>query len=233
MSQQLVFDLLASYPVRLTNFVAGSNTEALAQIHLIAAGQSSTAITYLWGAAGSGKSHLAKATHSAAQANGLQSFFHDNVSLAGLDSSQVFNGSNVLHIIDDAQKLDHAAGLGLFSLVNWSRLSPSIALLVTGDAAPASLDLKPELRSRLAWGLVYELAPLGDDDKALALRTLANERGIKLSTDLVPYMLTHTSRDMRALIGLFDTLDRYALARNRAITLPLLREYLQLEFTRS
>ena len=34
MSQQLVFDLLASYPVRLANFVAGSNTEALAQIHI-------------------------------------------------------------------------------------------------------------------------------------------------------------------------------------------------------
>ncbi len=229
MSQQLVFDLLASYPVRLENFVAGHNSEALAQVKKIAAGQSNSAITYLWGVPSSGKSHLASATHDAAVAQGLQSCFHDKGALTRGDSGQALNGSSVLHVIDDAHKLDHAASLGLFSLVNWSRLSPSVALLVTGDAAPAALNLKPELRSRLAWGLVYQLAPLDDGDKALALGALALQRGIKLSTDLVPYLLAHTERDMRALIGLFDALDRYALARNRAITLPLLREYLQQE----
>ena len=228
MSQQLAFDLLASYPVRLENFVAGENAEALAQIKLLVSGRSNTAITYLWGAAGTGKSHLAQSAHAAAQEHHQKSFFHDNASLARLDSSIALNGASVLHVIDDVHRLDPEAAMGLFALVNWSRLSPGMAILATGDCAPGSLNLKPELRSRLAWGLVYHLKPLGDDDKAAALQALANERGVKLSTDLVPYLLTHSSRDMRALTALFDTLDRYALARNRAITLPLLREYLQL-----
>ena len=228
MSQQLVFDLLTSYPVRLENFVAGQNAEALAQIKQIARGKSNSAITYLWGASGTGKTHLASSAHAAALVNGIKSFFHDNVSLAALDSSQALNGSSVLHVIDDVHKLQADAGMGLFALVNWSRLSPTVSILTTGDCPPASLNLKPELRSRLAWGLVYQLQPLADHDKANALRAIAEERGVKLSADLVPYLLNHSSRDMRALIGLFDTLDQYALARNRAITLPLLREYLQL-----
>ena len=233
MSQQLAFDLLASYPVRLENFVAGENAEALSHIKQIASGKSNTPITYLWGASGTGKSHLALSAHTTALANNLQSFFHDNTSLVALDSSQALNGSSVLHVIDNADKLAAEASMALFALVNWSRLSPSVAILATGDCAPAALNLKPELRSRLAWGLVYQLQPLDDEGKATALRALAEERGIKLSTDLVPYLLTHSSRDMRALIGLFDTLDRYALARNRAITLPLLREYLQLRLEQS
>ena len=101
--------------------------------------------------------------------------------------------------------------------------------MVTGQASPLALALKDDLRSRLGWGLVYGLRPLDDNDKATAIHQLARERGVTISNDLVPYLLAHTSRDMRALIGLFDRLDQYALARNRAITLPLLREYLQMK----
>lgn len=231
MSQQLVFDLLTSYPPSLENFVPGRNDEALSQLCLIAQGRSNTAITYLWGASSSGKTHLIQGVRDAARRAGLTVFEHDSASLARLDSEIALKGSSVLHLIDDVQKLDRDGCDGLFALINLGRLSPSLAILASGDSAPATLALKAELRSRLAWGLVFQLHPLADADKAMALQRLAAERGVHISADLVPYMLSHTARDMRALTGLFDTLDRYALARNRALTLPLLREYLQLNLS--
>jgi chromosomal replication initiation ATPase DnaA len=39
--------------------------------------------------------------------------------------------------------------------------------------------------------------------------------------------MTHRSRDLRALLATFDALDRYAYEHKRALTLPLVREWLQ------
>jgi chromosomal replication initiation ATPase DnaA len=39
--------------------------------------------------------------------------------------------------------------------------------------------------------------------------------------------MTHAPRDLGRLRALVDRLDRHALALKRAITLPLVREYLQ------
>lgn len=228
MAQQLALDLLGGYPATLDNFVAGANAEALAQARRLAAGQSTVGITYFWGPPGSGKTHLLAGIDGAARQAGLQVHRHNSDSLVELDSEQAVRGSSVVHLVDDVEALGEAARAGLFALINIGRLSPAIAIVVTGQVSPMALPLKDELRSRLSWGLVYGLFPLDDNDKAIALAGLAKERGVTISGDLIPYLLAHTSRDMRALIGLFDTLDRYALARNRAITVPLLREYLQM-----
>lgn len=56
------------------------------------------------------------------------------------------------------------------------------------------------------------------------LDRVARERGVAISSDVVPWLIAHTSRDIRALLRLFDALDRHAFERKRAITLPLLRE---------
>ena len=104
------------------------------------------------------------------------------------------------------------------------------ALLTSGNAPPLGLALREDLRTRIGWGLVYELKLLSDDEKGDALRRAAAERGVAVSADVVPWMLTHRSRDIRALIEQFDALDRYAFERKRPITLPLVREWLQREF---
>lgn len=228
MSQQLVFDLRSSYPPTLANFEPGANAEVLSHLDRVARGRASTALTYLWGPAGAGKSHLATAVFQEAPSHGLRAFWHDNASLSELDTGAALDGPGVVHVLDDVVQLNEAARAGLFALINLARLSPTLSIVVTGPTAPAALTLKPELVSRLTWGLVFQLQLLEDPDKAAALARLAAERGVSMSTDVVPYLLTHTARDMRALRALFDRLDQFALARNRAITLPLLREFLQL-----
>ena len=136
-------------------------------------------------------------------------------------------GQSDLHLVENVEQLGASALQGLFGLLNELRSHPGGALLATGLEPPASLPVRDDVASRLSWGLVTRCIALDEHDRGVALQRLATERGVSLSPDLVPYLLTHTARDMRALTGLFDRLDRFALARNRALTLPLLREYLQ------
>ncbi|MFT3805154.1 MAG: DnaA regulatory inactivator Hda [Burkholderiaceae bacterium] len=224
-SSQLALDLLAGASPSLDNFVAGPNRECLAAVRALAAGPAGGGDVrqiYLWGPPGGGKSHLARAVLARSPDGGEP--LGPDAALRAFDAAGRQAG---VFAVDDCDRLDGARQRALFALINRVRALPDARLLATGSAPPLGLALREDLRTRLGWGLVFELAPLADADKALALRALAGERGVMMSAEVVPYLLTHTSRDMRQLIGLFDALDRLALQRQKAITIPLVRELLQ------
>ncbi len=81
----------------------------------------------------------------------------------------------------------------------------------------------------LGWGLVYEIAPLSDAEKPAALAAYAQQRGFRLTDDVIGYLLAHGRRDMPALLATLAALDRHSLAAKRPITVPLLRDWLQRE----
>ena len=101
------------------------------------------------------------------------------------------------------------------------------------------LDHLPDmLRADGAW--VYYAVPaenyfiltwMEDAEKAAAIATQAKERALKLSPEMISYLLRHASRDMRTLSMLVVALDQYTLEQKRPVTLPLLRELLSLEHT--
>ena len=86
--------------------------------------------------------------------------------------------------------------------------------------------MRDDLRTRLAWGLVYRLVPPTDEQMRALLRREAERRGIALGADTLDYLLSHSERDLTHLMALLDRLDRYALSAKRAVTLPLLRQML-------
>jgi len=96
-----------------------------------------------------------------------------------------------------------------------------------GAEPPARLPVRPELATRLGWGLVLQLRPLSDDDAAEALRRSLAERGVAASADLVPWLMARAPRDLGTLRALLDALDAHALARQRPLSLALARELLQ------
>jgi DnaA family protein len=49
-----------------------------------------------------------------------------------------------------------------------------------------------------------------------------------LSNEVLPWLIHHFYRDMPSLMALLDALDAYSLETKRAITLPLVRELLQI-----
>jgi DnaA family protein len=98
--------------------------------------------------------------------------------------------------------------------------------VVAGPLAPSRLALREDLRTRLGWGLVFQLHPLTDQQKAGALRAHAAATGLTLPEDVLAYLLGRFPRDMRTLVAALDALDAYALARKRPLTLALLRDWL-------
>jgi len=122
--------------------------------------------------------------------------------------------------------LDESAQIALFHAVNRAR-ETGATVLAAGPLPPARLALREDLRSRLAWGLVYEIKPLTDDERATYLRGEAARRGLRLTDDVVAYLLSHVRRDMVSLGAILDHLDRTSLERQRALTLPLVRETLR------
>jgi DnaA family protein len=128
--------------------------------------------------------------------------------------------------VDDVQDFSVSAQIALFDLYNRVRAGVG-ALVASGDAAPAQLALREDLRSRLAWGLAFQLHPLSDAEKAAALHAHARARALDLPEDVAAYLLRHARRDMASLIAILDALDRYSLEQKRPVTLPLVRDALE------
>ena len=218
--KQLVLDIALPAAPTLDNFVPGRNAELVVALYALATGASNERFIYLWGADGSGRSHLLRAVAAAARDRGRRTVWID------AETQEIDAADDVLCAADDVHRFGAEAQIALFSLHNRIR-GGNGALLVSGNAAPAQLRLRADLVTRLAAGLVYQLHGLGDEEKSAALRRHADARGLRLSQEVSAYLLHHARRDMPSLLALLDALDRYSLETKRAITVPLLRELLE------
>jgi DnaA family protein len=129
-------------------------------------------------------------------------------------------------LADDVDKLAEAGQQRVFAAINAARQGEP-PVLAAGAQPPAQLVLREDLRTRLAWGLVYQLKPLADADKALHLRAEAARRGLRLPDEVLAYLLNRLPRDLASLTGVLDALDRYSLSTKRPVTVPLVREALE------
>jgi len=147
-------------------------------------------------------------------------------------SDILFSDQHHLYLLDDCDALNPEAQIAAFGLFNQIREAGAV-LIATAQHPPAQLSLREDLRTRLGWGLIYQLHGLSDEEKIAALTLSADARGLQLSTGVIPYLLTHFRRDMQSLSAMLNALDRYSLETKRAITVPLLRELLELDDTPS
>lgn len=212
--KQLALGIASPPAPSFENFFPGRNAEAVAALSCLAAGGGEPFV-YLWGESGSGRSHLLRAVASKS-ARPVRWF--DGVTIPD---------SRVLLLADDVERLDAAGQRALFNAFNAQRDAGG-ALLAAGPVPPARLSLAPELLTRLAWGLVYQLHTLDDGEKAAALGRHAAARGLRLPPEVSDYLLRHVKRDLPTLMGVLDALDRHSLETQRALTVPLVREVLQL-----
>ncbi len=225
MTEQLVFDLAASEPPSFLNFLPGRNAEALATLAALAAGTFVETGIVIWGTPGGGKTHLLRATIHAAQVRGATAtYVGDAGALLAQDPEQL--AAQSLVAIDNLDRATPDAQAIVFRLFNALKDRKS-HLVAASRVPPAALPLREDLRTRLGWGLVFELVALSDTEKAAALAAYAAQRGLPIGDDVIGYLLAHGRRDMPALLAALAALDRYSLAARRPITIPLLREWLQ------
>jgi DnaA family protein len=213
--KQLLLELAPPAQPDFDNFVIGANRELVEALRAAARGRFGERVIYVWGESGSGKTHLAQAVGAAVEF-AVVTAPQDAVPEMAQDS---------LVVVPDVQLLDAANQIRLFNLIN--NLSAA-AVFATGPCAPRDLALRRDLATRLASGLVYQVHALSDDEKAAALVAHARARGFTLGDDIIAYLLRHVRRDMPSLIAVLDALDRYSLECGRPVTLPLLKDALNL-----
>jgi DnaA family protein len=210
------------------SFLAGPNAEPVALLEQFAEGAGEPFL-YLWGPAGSGKSHLLQAACRRAHRRGTTLGYLPLNELAALDPDILEDmDQRDMVCIDGVQR---AAGTpqweqALFRVFNGLR-DRGGRLLVSADRAPAALELAlPDLRSRLGWGLVLRIAPLSDADKERLLVQSAARRGMELSPEAARYLVSRNRRDIPSLLETLDRLDQLSLEARRRLTIPFIRRHL-------
>lgn len=129
-------------------------------------------------------------------------------------------------LIDDADQLSSENQLVAFDRYNRNK-AEKLVWVATGPQAPSGLtDLRDDLRTRLGWGLIYQIHPLNDDEKRHALLKRAEQLGFELDPTIADYLLTRYSRDLRQLLSVVEALDRFSLEQHRRVSLPLLKALL-------
>ena len=218
--KQLVLDLGAEPVCTLESFEVGRNAEVAALMRQFAERSSREHFAYLWGEIGAGKSHLLKALASGERARYISPF--------SIETEFLYSPDVDLYLLDDCEKLSPLAQIDAFALFNEIRANNAF-MVSAGSVAPAVLPVREDLRTRMGWGLVYQIHGLTDDEKLATLTQMAEARGLTLSPGVLPDLLSHFQRDMVSLSSMLDSLDQYSLETKRPITLPLLREWLQEE----
>ena len=213
---QLLLNIAPDWIPTLDNFVAGRNIELLSALRHALTGTAGERCLYLWGEPGSGKSHLLQAAVEQARVLGRASIY---VCGAVPEAVQMV-------AVDDAETLGDTAQIELFELYNRMRESGGM-LLVSGAVAPAHLHMRDDLRTRLGWGLVYQVQGLSDAEKAQALVQHASAKGLVLPHEVTQYLLRHGRRDLPALLVVLDALDAHCLRLKRGASIPLLKDVMQ------
>ncbi len=225
-------------PVRLrddalfANFYPGDNTQLLAVLtEFVQAETTVDPYIYLWGHAGAGCSHLLQACCQRADQKGLRTMYLPLAELTNADATILEGLEHAdLICIDDIQTV-----LGkptweeaLFNFYNRSKMSGA-HLLLAGNNVPSQLNfLLPDLKSRLASGLIFQVHVLNDVDQLAALQLRAKIRGMELSDEVGEFLLHRIARDGASLFTALEKLDQVSLSAQRKLTIPFVKTVLRL-----
>lgn len=202
---------------RFDTFVVGDNTLLIDTLRA----SPGPAPVYLWGGAGSGKTHLLRALAAQALETGQR------VAAFGLGDAAPWESDDEagLVLLDDVGRYDPAQQHAAFTCFV-EAASRGVAVVAAGRLPPVDLPVREDLRTRLGWGLVFQVQVPGEEQIRAALRREADRRGILLSDRVMHYLMTRFARDIGHLMGLLLRLDEFSLTNKRRITVELLKSML-------
>lgn len=230
LSAQLTLGLSLKDEATFENFYLGKNAEIINQLKKTVKGDGEK-IVYLCGARGQGCSHLLQACCHDASQQQITSVYLPLANLISL-SPEILKGLESLalicvddiHVIAGNKEWEEA----FFHLYNRVYDAKGSMIIAAHDLPKAIHLTLPDLISRLAWGIIYQLHHLTDTEKLSVLMMRANRRGISLSEEVGKYILTHCPRHMGTLFAALDALDKASLAAQRRLTIPFVKEVLEI-----
>lgn len=212
-----------------TNFYAKENLAVVKYLQewLLNEGDS---CLYLTGARGVGLTHLLQACchemNARGQAAAYLPMLKKNLSLEILEGFE----SLALIAFDDVDAIagNRAWEEALFHCYNRCRISGT-KFLLSGHSPPAQISWNlPDLASRFNASILLAISALSDAEKVEALQKRANLRGLDLASEVGNYLLNHLPRDMPILCDALDKLDQAAYVAQRRLTIPFVKEVLEL-----
>lgn len=225
---QLALPISLDEGATFENFHAAGNQAAVDTLRQLALAGGERAL-FLWGGDGRGKSHLLQAACRLAAAHARHAVYLPMAQTVLLDPEVLDNLDHyALVCVDDVHRV---AGIdswqiALFNLFNALAERGGGFVAAARNAPNAIKRLMPDLASRLAWGPVFKLEPLADDEKIAALQRRAERRGFVLPDETARFLLKRQQRDMRSLCATLDALDSASLVAQRRLTLPFVKSML-------
>jgi DnaA family protein len=227
LTNQLHLPIRLRDSVSLDNFFPDGNEEVFAALKEWLTRDTSKLVLFLYGAPGSGRSHLLQAACRFVSEEDRLSVYvpAGEPSISRELISQLDPESTVC--IDD---LDHVVGD-----MHWEEsilevherlLSGNGRLLLAALQPPRVLGLLlPDLATRLAAGAVYRIQPLTERELPRAMQLRAQRRGLELPDEVVEYLMRRVPRNSEAIFDLLDRVDEAAFAQKRRLTIPFIRAF--------
>jgi DnaA family protein len=228
---QLALSFPLSSRARFDSFVAGPNGEVVRRLEQLMQGDT-FAGCFLHGAAGVGRTHLLQAVchhHGGAGAVGGAIYLPladpsvTPASLEGLDTLALVALDDV-----DAWLGQADAELALLTLYQGLQAGGGRLLVSAGLPAIRLSFCFADLASRLRGLPTYQVQALADADKARVLKRMAQDRGLQLGPAVLNFWLARSARDLASLVDELERLDQAAMAAQRQVTVPLLKQVLGL-----
>ena len=184
---------------------------------------------WVWAPPAHGKSHLLQAAVARAAEAGRRAAYVP-LDAASAMPVGVLEGMGALDLVclDDLQAV---AGqpeweIALFRLYEELRNSGGNLVLASNGPPAESVFGLADLASRLKSGTTFRVQALDDEGRLHALQLRARFRGFELPDETGRYLLARVGRGVGELFQLLDELDRAALAAQKQLTIPFVRQVL-------
>jgi len=230
---QLFFDFPVTPDYSFASFVACSgNQTALQFVQRFMAPDSGENLLYLYGEAGSGKTHLLSAASKAfaGNADNSQPLIIPTELISAVNCNDIVRAASLqqvlildnLHLLQDSSVIRTA----IWQLFN-DFYESGRKILAAANLPPKELgSLDEHLKSRFMWGLVARLDISDDDSRRMIMKKLADDRQLLLPEDVIDYLLLRLPRDIPSLSEAVELLKQHSFATQKKISLKMAREAL-------
>lgn len=187
---------------------------------------------YLWGASGSGVTHLLQAVCHHAEAKSLSFQYLPLRDLVGYSPEELCRGLEELDIVcvDGLEAIIGRSDweVEIFHLFNRIKATGH-RLIIAANAPVKELATQlGDLSSRLNWGLTLHLHNMTDAEKQSALQMRAKTLGLELTSEVAQFLIQRLSRDTNELFWQLHRLDNASLQEQRKLTIPFVKKVLNL-----
>ncbi len=187
----------------------------------------------IWGAPGSGLTHLLQAVCHEVWDAGTSVQYLPLRDMLGFSAHEICDGLEEAEYVC-LDGVDQICGvkeweIALFHLYNNIK-DAGHHLLISSHTSPPSLPIVlADLRSRVLGCVRFHVESMGDNEKQTAMIMRTAARGLELPGEVARFILSRASRDTNELFYMLDVLDEASLQHQRKLTIPFVKEVLNLK----